>query len=414
LAVSKPYFISKISNLFYMRFLRWLPAIIAIGAFGWLCFGLHSHYQIAPIGALGTYACRNLQARLVDYFGRNISVYRTGGSTAFIKWLLSPQNTRGFNRIDVESIPGKKRAVAFRVDLPYCFSLCALNVDCRSQNISYLDTSSGEMVFDLTNPPYRHCDVNGNPVRLRFSEDDLAKYCTETDQSYIDNKVAQYLLEFEQGLDKVLTTTLNAQVGTDAAGNAIKNLPLFVQGNQFTPGMTVLNPDAVWYMDQAYKDIALEGQYALIGGTIVSKLADAKKWAAGNAAGVDLSKYDSGNPIPFYDRNFNTTFGQSDIITLAPGVTQLVTWNKYRGEKRRAVTNLYSKGTVILPTTGLEIDWKWWYDYDCEEWLFEAFLYGELATVPAGGCAAVGAGAATVNGIMRFHECGGTVLIPTC
>lgn len=370
--------------------------------------------SFAPIGVLGAVACKNLQTRLVDYFGRNISLYRTGGSTAFIKWLLSPQNTRNFQRINVESIPGKKRGVAFRVDLPYCFSLCALDVSCTAENIQYVDPDSGEMVFDLTSAPFRHCDTNGNPVRLRFKEESLMKYCTETDQSYITDKIAQYLLEWEQGLDKALATLIGAQVGTNGFDTpaAITNVPLFITGNNTTPGVTVLNPDAVWLLDQMYADIGLPGQYGLVGGTLVSKLAFAQRIVSANDAGVDLSKYTGAqNQIPFYDRNFNTIYGQGDAIMFAPGTAQLVTWNKYKGEKRRAVTDLYSKGTVTLPTTGLEVDWKWWYDYDCEEWIYEAFLYAELAVVPPGGCLTQHAG---VNGIIRIHDCGVAPIIPVC
>jgi hypothetical protein len=372
---------------------------------------VNSAPQWMDIGAIAAVACRSLQVRLVDYFGRNISKYRIGGSTSFIKWLYSPQNTAGFKRIDVQSIPGKKRGVAFRVDLPFCFSLCALNVDCRTENIQYLDPTSGEMVFDLVNPPFRHCDSGGNPVKLRFKESDLEKYCTETDQSFIQDKISQYLLEWEMGLDKVLTTAISTKIGTDTAGNAITTTPIFVQGNNSVPGVAALNPASIWYMDQVFSDIGLEGQYALIGGTIVSKIADYKKWASANSTGVDLSKYDANNPIPFYDRNFNATFGQSDMIAMAPGTVQLVTWNKYKGEKARAVTNLYSKGTVVLPTTGLEVDWKWTYDFDCEEWIFEAFLYAELAVVPGGGC---GTNDLTVNGLIRFHDCGDAPLVPVC
>lgn len=372
----------------------------------------HGFDQIAPFGALGAVACKNLQTRLVDYFGRNIALYRTGGTTAFIKWLLSPQNTRNFQRIDVESIPGKKRGVAFRVDLPYCFQLGALNVACDATNIQYIDPSSSEIVFDLTDAPFRHIDSNGDPVRLRFKEEDLMKYCTETDASYIQNKIAQYLLEWEQNLDKVLATAINGRIGTNSNGDATTNIPIFVEANNTAPGVTVLNPDAVWYLDQLFTDMNLPGQYGLIGGTIVSKLAFAQKIVSANDAGVDLSKYTgAGNQVPFYDVNFNGIYGTGDAVLMAPGTAQLVTWNKYKGEKRRAVTDLYSKGTIVLPTTGLEVDWKWTYDYECEEWVFEAFLYAELATVPPGGC---GTNDATVNGIIRIHDCGVVPVIPVC
>lgn len=366
-----------------------------------------------PMGNIATYVCQKLQAGLVEYFGRNAAQYRTLGSVSFIKWLLSPQNTAGFRKIsnDIQGVPGKKRGVAFRVDTPFCYTLCALDVDCTTNNIQYVDPASQEIVFDLTNPPFRHCDDQGRPVKLRFKEADLMKYCTTTNTSWISDQIFRYLLRWEEALDAALTTLLSAEIGTNANAEAITNIPIFTAANAFTPNMAVLNPEAMWYIDQVYKDMGLDGQFALLGGTIINKVALYTKWVTWNGAGLDMSKADAINPYLFYNRNFNATFGQSDMILAAPGAQQLVTWNQYKGERVRGVTDLYSKGTIVLPTTGLEVDWKWTYDYNCEEWVYEAFLHAELATVPAGGC---GVNVQGVNGIIRIHDCGTQPLIPVC
>jgi hypothetical protein len=365
-----------------------------------------------PMADAIAFACRSLQGKLVTYFGKNIPSRRTLGDTSYIKWLLSPQNTNGFRKIsnDIEGVPGKKRGVAFRVDAPFCFNVCAINTTCETeyQTVTSLDQ---EIVFDLSNAPFRHCDAEGEPVKLRFTESELERFCTETDQSYITDKISMYLLSWEQALDKALATLLNGEIGTNAVPEAITNLPFFTASNQFNPNMAALNPEALWALEQIYRNMGNDGQFALIGGDVVSKIAAYKKWATWNAAGLDLSKADPSNPFMFYNRNFNTIYGQKDMILFTPGAQQLVTWNKYKGEKQRSVTNLYSKGTIVLPTTGLEVDWKWWYDYDCEVWTFEAFLHAELATVPAGGC---GANVAGVNGIIRVHDCGTPATIPVC
>lgn len=368
--------------------------------------------HVADFGGAIAYACRSLQTSLVSAFGRNVASRRTLGDTSYIKWLLSPQNTNGFRKIsnDIEGVPGKKRGVAFRVDAPFCFNVCAVATTCETEyeTVTSLDQ---EIVFDLTNPPFRHCDDEGNPVKLRFTESELERFCTETDTSYIREKITQYLFRFEEAIDKALTTLLTTQIGTNAVPEAITNLPFFTASNQFNPNMAALNPEALWALEQVYNDMGHDGQYALIGGTLVNKIAAYQKWATANSAGLDLSKADASNPYPFYNRNFNNTFGVRDMILFTPGAQQLVTWNKYKGEKQRGVTNLYSKGTVVLPTTGLEVDWKWWYDYDCEVWTFEAFLHAELATVPPGGC---GANVEGVNGIIRVHDCGTQPIMPVC
>lgn len=363
-----------------------------------------------PLGNAVTYACRNLQTTLLAAFGRNIPKFRTMGDTAYLKWLLSPQNRSGFEQINVQSIPGKRRAVAFRVDQPFCFNLCALNTTCTTpyQTVTSLDN---EIVFDMTNPPFRHCDDQGRPVKLQFTEEDLAKYCTETDASYIQRKITDYLNRFEEALSAVLTTLLTPEIGENGAGEAITNLPFFTAASNYNPNMAAINPEAIWALNQVYANMGNSGQFALIGGELVSKINQYMKWASLNDAGIDISKANPATPYSFYDRNFSNTFGPKDMVLFSPGAQQLVTWNKYKGEKARAVNNLYSKGTVVLPRTGLEVDWKWWYDYDCEVWTFEAFLHAELATVPAGGCTANVAG---VNGIIRVHDCGTQPILPEC
>lgn len=373
----------------------------------------HSGVSYAmPIGGAAAFACRSLQNTLLAYFGKNIPALRTLGDTAYLKWLLSPQNTSGFRKIsdDIVGIPGKKRGVAFRVDTPFCFNLCALATDCETEytTVTSLDQ---EMVFDLTNPPFRHCNDEGDPIKLQFDEAELARFCTETDQSYITDKISRYLLRWEEALDYAIAVKLQTEIGNNGSNEAVTNLPFFTASNQFNPNMAALNPEAVWALQEIYRNMGNEGQFALIGNQLVSKIAQYMKWATFNQAGVDLSKAPGTNPYMFLDRNFGSLYTERDMILFSPGAQQLVTWNKYKGEKAREVTNLYSKGTIILPRTGIEVDWKWWYDYNCEKWTFEAFLYAELATVPKGGC---GANLANVNGIIRVHDCGTPAIMPVC
>lgn len=369
-----------------------------------------------PFGNLAAYACQNLQADLVDFYGRNAPQFRTLGQTSLLRWLFSPQNTAGFTRIDVESIPGKKRGVAFRVESPFCFSLCNVANPCNDPDTQYIEAEDQEIVFNLTGPEFRHCDAQGRPVKLRFDEEELMKYCKDGDTQWISNKISRYLFEFEEALDKAITAILETQVGTNHLGEALTEIPIFTTGTNFNPVMVALNPEATWYIQHLFTSIGLDGQFGLIGGDIISKLSQYTKWASLNDAGVDMSKVSAMNPYLFYDRNFNVTFGEKDMVMMAPGATQLVTWNKYKGEKRRQVTDLYTKATVTLPRTGLEVDFKFFYDYDCEMWVYEAFLFAELATVPPGGCANLGGGVdlSGVNGLIRIHDCSTQPLIPEC
>lgn len=356
---------------------------------------------------IGTYACRALQVNYVDFFQKNSAEFKTGGSTALIKYLLSPQNTRGFKQINVTSIPGKTRPVAFMVDNPYCFDVCSPAVTCLTTR-QIISNPSQEIVFDLVDDAFRVCDGNGAPVKLQFKREDLAKYCTIDDQSYIQHHIIRYLRRFEEALDAKLAELLLAQVGTNAEGGAVTNLPFFV--NNTITNSSALNPDALFWLDQNYKDIMGEGQYAVVGGKVVNKLLTFQKWAGLNAAGIDLSMVDDMNPYVYYDRNTDAIFGQDSFLQLSPGAVQLVTYAENAGPYKTEVTDLYSNGSIISPTTGLQIDWDWRYDYDCKAWTFEAFLHAELAVNRAGGCGNL----ATTNGIIRYVDCSGGITPPAC
>lgn len=357
-----------------------------------------------PFTSPGAYACKSLQQKLVDYYGKNSPQYKTLGSKAFVKFLLSPQNTRSFRQItdELTPIPGKKRAIAFLVDQPYCFDVCNPVTTCTTSR-TVLAPSSQEVVFDLTGPAFRVCDANGAPIKLTFAEDDLMKYCTIDNTDYITGHMSRYKDRFIEALDKALLTIVTSKVGTNGKGASITKLPLFIKTT--APTFTnvpaaAINPEALWTMDQVYADAANEGQYALVGGTVLSHVMAAKKYPGLHLGGIDLMNVGDAVPYTYYDRNANTVIGINDILQFAPGSTQLVQWNQFKGFSRRSVTDLYTNSTFIDPETGLEIDYTWFFDPRCRTWEFELSLYAELAVTQPGACGVPG-----VNGIIRFTDC---------
>lgn len=355
-----------------------------------------------PFSSVGTYACRALQADLIDFYGQNAAEFRTLGSIGLLKWLRSPQNTRGFRQIDVESIPGKKRAIAMLVDNPFCFDLCSLAADCNTTRVASTNPSQ-EIVFDLTSDPYRVCDGEGSaaqPTQLTFAEADLMKYCTTTDNSYIVRQIARYNKRFIESLDQRIFEILAARVGTNALGQSTTDLKFFTTNSDTS--QSNLNAMAIFQLMQKFKDAGNDMQFALIGGQTLSMIAQFKNWQGLNAMGVDLGNLNEELPFIYYDRNSDSVLAPTDFLQLAPGTAQLVTWNEYRGEKRRSITDLYTHDTFIDPATGIEVDYDWYFDYKCKTWTYEPFLSAELAVNIAGGC---GDSLAGVNGIVQIHDC---------
>lgn len=362
-----------------------------------------------PFDPIGTYACKALEAKLIDFYGDNAAEFRTLGSIGLLKWLRSPQNMRGFTQIDVESIPGKKRAIAMLVDNPYCFDLCSLAADCNTTRIASSNPSQ-EIVFDLTSDPYRVCnsDSPGAPEQLTFTEADLMKYCRESDTSYITRHIARYNKRWIESLDQRIFEILATKVGTNAQGAVTTDLTFF--NTNTTTGQSNLNAMAIFFLEQMWKDAGNDMQFALIGGQSLSMIAKFKGWQGLNDMGVDLRTLNEDLPFIFYDRNSDTILGLTDFLQIAPGAVQLVTWNEYKGEKAKKITDLYTHGTFTDPATGIEVDFDWYYDYKCKTYTYEPFLSAELAVNLAGGC---GDALAGVNGIVRIHSCG-QIVEPIC
>lgn len=351
-------------------------------------------------------ACRNLQTRYVEHFGRNSAEYKTMGSVALLKFLLSPFNRRGFSKIDVESIPGKKRAIAFRVEKPYCFDVCTPAVDCTTDR-EVITNASQEIVFELKGNAFRVCDADGKPVKLQFTEEDLQKYCTETDYSYVQRQIFRFLERFEEALDKAIWTLLEPQIGADADGNNPVRMKFFLP----QAGVNVINPEAIHWMEQKQMDIGNDMQTALVGGKILNRISKMNKWASLAYYGIDLSKVTDEIPYVFYDRNADSVIGPNSFLQIPTGAAQLVWWNQYKGEKKRKVTNLYTKDTIVLPRTLLPVDYVFKYDPDCEAYTFEPFLHLELAVNQTGGCVD---GFDRVNGILRYEDCSLASEMPVC
>lgn len=359
--------------------------------------------------AIGTYACRALQQKLIDYFGANTAEMKTMGSSALVRWLLSPQNTRGFRQIAdgiTQTVPGKKRAVAFALDNPFCFDVCAIaDVTCTTERTAIANPTQ-EVVFDLDGPAFRVCNDDGDPLRLEFSHADLAKYCTDTDTEYITRQIARFNKRFIEAFDKRIGEQLETMVGQNADGDALTRIPFFIN---LTTGMQTLNPEAYWYLDQLYRDIGGEGQYGLVGGKVLNKIMTYQKWAALNDAGIDLSEIDDLNPFSFYDRFLDATLGINQFFQMSPGAVQLVTFQENIGENNRRVTDLYTHSTFVDPVTGLEVDFEWYYEPKCKVWTYEPHLYAQLAVARPGGC-----GIENTNGVLLIEDCSQGATPPVC
>ncbi len=91
-------------------------------------------------------------------------------------------------------------------------------------------------------------------------------------------------------------------------------------------------------------------------------------------------------------------------MVLEPGASQLVTWNRYLGERAKRVEGVYEHGTITDPFTGLVYDLKSNYDNCADQWVIKLQLRWELFTLPSNSYA-VGDDLNGVNGVFNFRDC---------
>lgn len=283
----------------------------------------------------------------------------------YLQALVSPQNTTGVTQVPIPS-NGKKRKV----------------------RITYIQRGTSS---DIAHTEAANCNVEVFPQPLEdeievtkfirskwfgFNDDDMRLLCESGDEyraAVMNSKIDVFMVE----LDKKLIALQAANFGNfnplyygpykdvemlNTAGNAINYL-----------GEAKIKED-VQNLDSTDRPI-------VIGSGNLSLYATMAKIGCCNDLGQDLAQ--AGDMDFFRDRFVDSILGANHFIGLIPGYVQLLTWNKYVGPYAQDNSPLYSKGTIVDPFTGVQIDMKWVYDYDCDEqYKVRFFLNYDLWFIP--------------------------------
>ena len=101
-----------------------------------------------------------------------------------------------------------------------------------------------------------------------------------------------------------------------------------------------------------------------------------------NELGFDLARWTDYRY--YYDRFVDGQVGTNEMIMLAPGAVQLVTWNAYVGDYAKR-NDVFEHGTLTDPFTGLPYDIKIHYD-DCRDrWSIQFGVHFEVVYLPQDG-----------------------------
>ena len=313
--------------------------------------------------------CEKVQTSLNDLMGNNApEAKRT--PVGYLQAILSPTNRAGFSSIPVDQGNGKKRSV--RVTYAQ-----------RGTEDDITDTYNNGCTPEISKTPFEDIVSVNTPLSTKgisFSEDEMRKLC-EADSAWMARVINSELNPFMTALNKRLITLQAANFGNFADGtNGVKSREL-INGDD---GYAYYNGEVDILND--FEDIDAGSRPMLIGSGMLRDYTRLTDIGCCNAAGVELGS--AGDFDYFNDRHVGAILGNAnDFIGLAPGNVQLVTYNKYKGTYRKE-NDVFSKGTIIDPYTGLELDMRWKYD-DCNEVYTLSFsLWYSLYFLPANAFAA--------------------------
>ena len=180
-------------------------------------------------------------------------------------------------------------------------------------------------------------------------------------------------------LNKDLLAKQALNFGNFADGTNVKSLKLLEDGTNASRGI------ATAQMRHEYDKASASGAPIIVAGGNFDLYAKMNQIACCNDLGIDLSRWTDYQY--FYDRFVDAQVGTNDMIVLAPGAVQLVTWNKYVGEYAKR-NDVFEHGTLTDPFTGLTYDIKINYD-DCKDrWTIQFGLYFKLVHLPSNAFAA--------------------------
>lgn len=336
-------------------------------------------------------ACPCIQQALNDVFGRNAPALRRD-KVGLINFLMSPENMAGIEKIQLDPGTGKRKCVTLNWYQKLCESTVNTSItdDCSTgtEAVPYCED------FDITN----ELETNN----MVFDEDNMRRICEplgDRDQEWIASIINGQMNALLVAWDKLVLAAVLANVGTFMDGSTIKAIQLF----------NTINSDAVGPRTRAIANIidefdqaALAGKPYLVGANEVNKFVRMITYGTGNAAGQDVGALADEFGF-FYDRFVEGVFGPNEFLVFAPGVAQLLTWNKYVGDYAKA-TPSFEHGTIVDPLTGIRFDLKMHYNDCTDTYYIKLQQNWEFVPIPDEGAASCDDGYG-VNGIFNYESC---------
>lgn len=309
--------------------------------------------------------CVAVQTSLLEILGSKApQLKRT--QVGYLQALVSSQNTAGITQVPVDPGNGKKKTV----------------------RITYIQRGSPS---DVVHTDSTVCDPQVFPEPLEttadvtkfiatkwfgFNVEDMRLLC-QADSEYramvMSSKIDILMVELDKKL--IALQALNFGAFNPVIYTGFKDVELL------TSNGAAMNYVGEAQMEADFQALDTTDRPIVIGAGKLNLYAKMAQIGCCNDGGLNLAQ--AGNMDFFYDRFVDGILGANHFIGLVPGYVQLLTWNKYVGSYLVDNDPIYAQGTVTDPLTGITLDMKWVYDYDCaEQYKVRFSLHYDLWFIP--------------------------------
>lgn len=314
--------------------------------------------------------CNTVQQRLRVLAGTNYPALKRE-PTGMLDAVNSPQNRAGFEqRYLTDGGDGKKKTVVIEWAQPVPVSTTVTT----EQDVCAGGTEEPRFLDTVELTGYA-----GTRVML-FTETELREYCEQPSEVQT-MRIAQHMSGLFRKIDKILIAKYNTGVGGflngGAAGRELELLHYDADGQT-----EVVKPDGEVKLLEDMADMGVTGRPIVVGSGIVSRYSRLANIGCCNDFGQNVQQM-SGSYDFFRDRDVDIELsGDENMIVFAPGAVQMATYNKFRGEFKKIVPELFAHTTIVDPVTGIELDMLWKYD-DCNFlWRLHIGLHFDLFQLP--------------------------------
>ena len=313
--------------------------------------------------------CKTVQQDLIAVAGQNAPMLRPE-QTGLLDAITSPVNRSGTEQIQTDLKDGKYRQVKLEYIQPTTYDEVS-------------DVAQGLCVEgDTKSPTHQLVKVTRyQEIKRDFDEEEMRHFWKQPSE-YRARIMATDMNALFRKINRDLTGLFLANTGNFIGGVASPKDITLIQ--QKTDGQIYADLTGETKMMEDLQDLSIMGMPIVVGAGNVSEYATLQKLGVANDLGQDISKLK--NWMFFRDRDTDLinppAANKSNMLVIAPGAAQMVTFNKYKGEFTHA-SDLVQKRTIVNPVKNIELDWNFKYD-DCKErYLSTIFLHYDYWVLPS-------------------------------